>query len=244
VIVEVGDDEGLLMAFDKASGKRRWVSQCKDEAGHAGGLSPLAVENVPCVAVLSLRNLVVVRIDGGHAGETVAEYPWTTDFGNNIPTPAVHGDSVIITSAYNQYAMCRVRISLGGAKRVWQQDNPSGVCSPVIHDGRVYWAWRGVHCIDFETGKELWAGGKVGSAGSCIATSDGRLVIWSDNGDLSLIETAKRSPEKYRELAARRNLLRTDAWPHVVLAGGRIYCKDRAGNLLCYAIGQQADPDD
>src|SRR3712207_1756411 len=37
VIVEVGDDEGTLMALDKTTGERRWASQCRDEAGHTGG---------------------------------------------------------------------------------------------------------------------------------------------------------------------------------------------------------------
>lgn len=236
VVVEVGDDEGTLMAFDKRSGKRRWVSECRDEAGHTGGLAPITVEGVPCLAVLTLRNLVVVRLDSGHEGETVARYPWTTDFANNIPTPAVHEDSVIITSAYNQSAMCRLKITLEGAEKVWEQPNPSGVCSPVIHKGHVYWAWRGVHCVDFETGKERWVGGKVGTPGSCIVTADDRLIVWANKGDLTLVETAERSPARYRELAGRKRIFSRDVWPHAVLAGGRLYLKDREGNLKCFAL--------
>jgi outer membrane protein assembly factor BamB len=241
VIAEVGDDEGALMAFNKTNGKRQWVSDCKDEAGHTGGLVPMTIGNVPCVAVLTLRNLVVVRIDGNNAGKTVAEYPWTTDFGNNIATPAVQGDSVIITSAYNHYAMCKVKITLKGATKVWEQPNPSGVCSPIIHDGRVYWAWRGVHCIDFATGNEVWTGGKVGSPGSCILTGDNRLIVWANNGDLSLVDTAAHSPKRYNELAAHKRLASKDAWPHVVLADGRLYCKDRLGNVRCFMLPTKPD---
>ena len=64
----------------------------------------------------------------------MALYPWTTDFANGIPTPAVHGNEVIVTSAYNHYAMCKVKITLKGAKKIWEHRNPSGVCSPVVHD--------------------------------------------------------------------------------------------------------------
>ncbi len=236
LLVEVGDDEGNLMAFDKRSGDRQWVSQCKDEAGHTGGLVPITVEGVPCVAVLTLRNLLVARLDRGHEGHTVALYKWTTDFANNIPTPAVHENEVLITSAYNQYAMCKVRITLDGATKVWQTDNPSGVCSPVIHEGHVYWAWRGVHCIDWATGREKWKGGQVGSQGSCILTSDERLIVWSNNGELSLVETAARSPDKYTSLAQRGGLGSTDAWPHVTLAAGRLYTKDRSGHIKCFSL--------
>lgn len=239
LIVEAGSAEGTLIALDKRTGKKQWASEAREPAGHSGGIVPITVDGVPCVAVLALRNLLVVRIDGELAGKTVASFPWTTDFANNIPTPAVHGRSIIVTSAYNQFAICRVDVSLGGAKEVWRtKDIASGVCSPIIHDGRVYWAWRGVHCIDFETGEEVWSGGNVGSAGSCILTADDRLVVWADNGDLLLAETAKRSPERYTELARLRRLGDTDAWPHVVLANGRLYCRDRAGRLTCLTIGE------
>ncbi len=197
---------------------------------------PISVQGVPCVAVLTLRNLVVTRIDGNNAGRTVAVYPWTTDYGNNIATAAVFEDSVIITSAYNHFAMCRLNVTLQGAKKVWENGLASGVCSPVIHEGHVYWAWRGVHCVDFETGNEIWSGGKVGSQGSCILTSDDRLIVYAKKGSLSLAETAKRSPQKYTQLAAETVFSKTDAWPHVVLANGRLICRDRNGSVRCLAV--------
>ncbi len=241
LIVEVGGKTGNLVAFDVRTGRELWTSENGDEAGHTGGPVPITVDGIPCVAVLTLRNLVVTGIDGDHAGKTIATYPWTTDFGNNIATPAVFGDSVIITSAYNHFAMCRIRVSLkDGATKVWENaEVASGVCSPIIHDGRVYWAWRGLHCVDFATGKELWVGGKIGSQGSCILTADRRLIVYGNKGDLSLVESAQRSPRKYTRIAAQKVLSRTDAWPHVVLARGRILCRDRNGSIRCLAVAPE-----
>ncbi|MCP4783619.1 MAG: PQQ-binding-like beta-propeller repeat protein [Fuerstiella sp.] len=239
LIVEVGGKTGNVVAFDKRSGRELWTSENRDEAGHTGGPVPISVQGVPCVAVLTLRGLVVTRVDGAGAGRTVAVYPWTTDYGNNIATAAVFGDSVIITSAYNHFAMCRLNVTLKGATKVWQNELASGVCTPVIHDGRVYWAWRGVHCVDFETGREIWSGGKVGSQGSCILTSDDRLIVYAKKGSLSLVETVKRSPQQYTELAARTVFSKTDAWPHVVLANGRLICRDRDGDVRCLAVTNQ-----
>jgi outer membrane protein assembly factor BamB len=239
LLVEVGSSRGTVIAFDKQTGNQRWASECRDEAGHTGGPVFMTVQGVPCAALLTLRNLIVFRLDKGNEGKTIATHKWTTDFANNIPTPAVSGDSVIITSAYNHYAMRKVKITLQGASQLWETKNPSGVCSPIIHKGHIYWAWRGVHCVDFKTGKQLWVGGKVGSAGSCLLTSDERLIVWANTGDLSLVETAMRSPKKYRELAKRPRIFRKDAWPHVVLANGRLFCKDRDGNLACFLLKQK-----
>lgn len=237
VIAEVGDDEGNLMAFSKRTGKRIWTSESKDPAGHTGGIVPIVVDGLPCVAVLTIRGLLVARLDEGHEGETVAEFPWVTDFANNVATPTVLNNSVVITSEYNQYAITRIDITRSGAKQIWQQPYASGLCPPVIHNGHVYWCWRGVYCLNFETGKPIWRGGRgFGDTASSIATSDGRLIIWGRRGDLALVETADQSPEKYTELARKSGILKNDVWPHIVLSGGRLFCKDRDGNMICFVL--------
>lgn len=235
VIVEVGAAAGTVIAFDKQTGKQQWVSQAKVSAGHTGGLVPITVEGVACAAVHTFEGLLVVRLDGRDAGQSVATYPWKTDFANNIATPAVRDNNIVLTSAYNHYKIARLRITMKGAERVWEQDYASKVCSPIITGGHVYWAFQKVHCLDFETGKLQWQGGNFGSPGSCIATADKRLIVWGKQGDLALAELADRSPTKYVELASRKRLLPKDAWPHVVLTDGRLFCRDREGNLVCLA---------
>ncbi|MFN3649591.1 MAG: PQQ-binding-like beta-propeller repeat protein [Armatimonadota bacterium] len=234
LIVEVGDDEGTLMAFDKRTGTRRWTSESKVPAGHAAGLAPMTVEGVPCVAVLTLEGLLVARLDSANAGKTVATHPWATDYANNIPTPAVQGNSVLITSNYNHRKIARFDVSLSGLRKAWEQPYPSGVCSPVIYKDRVYLASRGLHCLDWATGELKWDGGKFGDVASIIATGDDRLIVWANEGDLALVESAVRSPDQYTELVFLPKLFATEVWPHVVLANSRLYCKDRAGNLKCF----------
>jgi outer membrane protein assembly factor BamB len=237
VIVEVGDDEGTLMAFSKETGHRKWSSECRDPAGHTGTPVPITVDGLSCVAVLTLRQLVVVRLDAGHEGRTLATYPWETDFANNIPTPAVHDNFVLLTSKYNHDTICKLRITRDGATKVWEQPFASGVCSPVIHAGRVYWSTDQVICLDFETGNLVWQGGRFGDAGSCILTSDEKLIVWANRGSLALIDAA-RSATSYRELFRRELNAGSDVWPHVVLSGGRLFCKDREGSMTCFTTGR------
>ncbi len=147
-------------------------------------------------------------------------------------------NSIIITSEYNQYATTRLDITRSGAKQVWKQPYASGVCPPVIHKGYVYWCWRGLYCLDFKTGQPIWRGGVFGDTASCIVTSDDRLIIWGRRGDLVLAETVGRSARKYTELARRKDLMENDAWPHIVLSGGQLYCRDRDGNMQCFVLSR------
>jgi outer membrane protein assembly factor BamB len=236
LIVETGDRKGgTIKAFLKRSGELCWSSENRDPAGHSGGLAPMMVDGVPCVAVATSWNALVVRVDGLDAGKTVAGFEWKTDFANTIPSVAVEGQDLLISSRYNQMAMARVHVSLaGGAREVWRNEHPTGVCTPVIHGGNIYFANKGIHCVDFGTGKLKWVGGKIGDAGSCYVTGDERLVVWGNSGDLFLVEGAARSPDRCRVLAERRGVFRNMAWPHVVGAGGRIFCKTRAGELACF----------
>lgn len=236
LLVEVGSTKnGSVIAFDKKTGKEVWASELKDESGHTGGMAPMTIDKVPCVCVLTQRNLAVVRLDTGKEGQTVATFPWVTDFANSIAGPAVEGDSALVTSGYNMNAICKVQFTLGGTKELWRKKYPSKVCTPIIHDGHVYFAWQRVQCLDWQTGAQKWQGGAFGDPGSCIVTGDDRLIVYGLSGKLALVETATRSPKAYQELAVKDKLFRTQAWPHVVLAGGRVYCRARDGNMMVFA---------
>ena len=237
LLVEVGDDEGAVVAFDKKTGGRRWASQYRGYAGHTGGMAPLAVDGVPSVAVLTLRHLVVLRLDAGNEGTTVGQFERVTDFAQHIATPAVVGSRVLITSGYNHETTVAVDFTLaGGARKAWERKGDySLICSPVVRDGHAYWAWQEVRCLDVRTGEKRWSGGAFGDAGSCIVTSDDRLIVWGGRGKLALAELAGRSPGRYTELASTPPLSETDAWPHVALSDGRLFCKDRLGNLTCFS---------
>ncbi len=238
VVVEAGAEEGTLIAFDKASGRRQWASAYKDPAGHTGGLVPMSVEGIPCIAVLTLHRLLVVRLDPGCEGATLATHHWQTDFANNIPTPAVEGDSVILTSGYNVNRMARIKVGSNGTTELWEQRYISKVCSPIIYNGHVYFAWGRLRCLDFETGEQRWEGGSFRDDSSCLVTSDGRLIVVGGR-TIALVETADRSPDAYRELSVKGGVGSSQAWPHVALANGRLYAKDRGGNLLCFALNRQ-----
>lgn len=237
LIVEVGSKQGNVMAFDKRTGKRIWASKANDPGGHNGGPALMTIEGVHCLAVLNFNGLLVIRLDEGHEGETVATYPWRTEWANNIAGPAVFKNTVLITSEYNFKKICKLEITLKGAKKVWEKPFSSKACTPIIHKGHVYWVWRTVHCLDFETGNEVWEiRESYGNPGSCILTGDDRLIIWGGRGRLTLAETAVRSPKKAKVLSDQQRLTRQDSWPHVVLANRQLFLKDKSGRIMCFDL--------
>lgn len=235
LLVEVGGAAGTILAFEKQTGKEIWRSEARQLAGHTGGMAPMSVEGIPCLAALTFDGLLVVRLDAGRAGQTVATYPWTTDFANNIAGPAAYQDCVLITSEYNHQAMCKLRITLRGAEKIWERPFSSKACSPVIQAGRIYVAWDRLRALDWETGELVWEGPRVGDAGSCVVTADEKLIVWADRGELFLVDIAPRTAQ-YHELAHIRRLASSDVWPHLVLSQQQIFCRDRDGNLRRFAL--------
>ncbi|HEV3259723.1 MAG TPA: PQQ-binding-like beta-propeller repeat protein, partial [Gemmataceae bacterium] len=228
-------------AFDKRTGERRWASEYRGPAGHTGGLAPITVERVPCVAVLTLHDLLVVRLDRGNEGKTVATYPWKSAWADNVLTPAVKGDCVLISSWHTHKSICKVKITLRGAERLWEQPYASHVGSPLAHGDYIYMAAERLFCLDWETGKLVWEGGSYGTGGACVMTGDGKLIVWSDLGRVTLVDGAQESPKQYRQLARiARVFAGGHAWPHTVLADGLLYCKDREGKLKCFSTSGAA----
>jgi outer membrane protein assembly factor BamB len=235
VVVEVGAREGLLMAFDARTGRRRWTSELVVPAGHCGGPVPLTVRGVPCLATLALRELIVVRAGRGREGQVLCRYPWTTDFACNIATPAIAGDDrVLITSGYNHKAMALLDVRQGTARKLWESRQHAVVGTPVVFEDHVYTIAGSIKCAALATGTTCWSGGSF-EHGSCLVTVPDRKVIAFGGGTLALLE-ANPGGSSYRELARVRRVVHGTCYPHVTLSDGILACKDRDGNLVCLSV--------
>jgi outer membrane protein assembly factor BamB len=87
-------------------------------------------------------------------------------------------------------------------------------------------------CIDFKSGKTKWQDRCVGKGS--IAAADSRLYVRGEKGPIALVEA---SPGAYKELGRFDQPDRSSkmAWPHPVLAGGRLYVRDQ-NVLLCFDV--------
>ncbi|MFW6304121.1 MAG: PQQ-binding-like beta-propeller repeat protein, partial [Candidatus Sumerlaeota bacterium] len=231
LLVMAGQSAGLVAAFDKRDGKPLWSSQHKGLSAPCGGLTPIHVAGRKAVCALSIKELVIISIEKDSTGQTIATWPWQTEFANNIVTPTVVNNRIILSSAYNISKTVLLEWEQDKLRQVWQAGPHSGVCSPVVYQGRIFFARKNLFCLSLHDGKTLWKGGRFGDDASCVVTSDGLLVVYGDQR-LAVVDA---DAEQYTELAIRNGIVRKNqAWPHVVLANGLIFTKDRMGAIQCF----------
>jgi len=119
---------------------------------------------------------------------------------------------------------------------------PNGNGGAVLVNGTLYGSNnRGLGAADFVSGKSLWQTAQGESIGpASIMYADGRLYLHGFNNDVVLAEA---TPQAYRELGRftpperppHPRGERESAWPHPVVANGRLYIRD-INTLWCYDV--------
>jgi outer membrane protein assembly factor BamB len=242
VICTPGGKDGTLAALDKRTGDVVWRStEFIDRAAYS---SVIAVEigGVPQYIQLTDKSVAGIAAKDG-------KVLWRAERRGSvavIPTPIYKDGHVFVTSGYK--VGCNMfRVASDGGKFAVSQvyankdlvNHHGGVVLIGDHlygtsdmkDGKDEKVWV---CMEFKTGKVVWTKSGVGK-GSVTAV-DGKLICRSEGrrGSLALVEA---SPDGYKELGRfdqpERGL--KEAWPHPVVANGRLYIRDM-DVLLCYDV--------
>ena len=90
-----------------------------------------------------------------------------------------------------------------------------------------------LRCVDFQTGKIQWTEKGVGSG--ALMAANGMLIVLSEAGELLV---AKASPEAFKPVS-RAHVLGRTCWTVPVLSGGKIYCRNSTGDLVCLDVAGQ-----
>ncbi len=255
LIVAVGDNQqGDLWAFGKSDGK------VKGKSAHRGNRSPaspvlLQVDGRPCVATITDDTFLVVRMDGGHEGESVVVHPWPSRYNESNPSPVVSGNKVLVT-------MCEStgrRTHLLTINSVDQNDYSQKdytekfftcTSTPALCNGQLYFrSGKKVRSFALEDGKMNWESGDIfeqnhpmgAEVGNLIITAgDGKMLIWDGDrkGNLVLAEASPRSG--WKELSRLDGILNKttyeQGYPHVVISNGRIVCRNIEGDVVCLSV--------
>ena len=231
-------EAGATFALEAATGKVRWKGESFTPA--YGTPKAFMADGRKLLAVMKTEGLAVIDASGG---KTVATVDWRTSFDTTATTPIVQGNRIFISTGYDRG--CAL-FELAGERLRKIYENKT-MCNhmnnSVLVDGHLYGFDGTAHrgrptefvCLELATGKQKWRvpPGEALGCGSVLGTAGGgTLLILSERGELV---AAPATPTGFKA-TARTSVLGGRCWTVPVLSGGRIYCRNSRGDLVCVAV--------
>ena len=223
------------IALDKTNGKVVWESGTSP-GGYATAV-PYSRGQEQCVVMFGAKGVAGLLAS---SGQRLWELPWTTSYDVNAADPIVSGDTVFVSSGYGT-GCALLKVQGDKAEQVWSSEAMRNQCnSSVLLEGHIY-GFDGqlggggkLTCLDHKSGKVKWSQDGLGT-GSLMA-ADGKLIILGEKGKLVIAEA---KPDRFRPLSSVQ-LLTGRCWSVPVLANGRIYARNAAGDFACVDVGKKA----
>lgn len=232
VIAHLGDDRaGALTAFDAASGEERWTWT---EAG-PGYASPVVAELAGTRQVVTLTERSVVGVEAA-SGRLLWQIDFEDEWNENIVTPVVHGDVVVVAGVRKGTLARRVRHEEGRwtIEEVWTRaDLPQYMSSPVV-DGDVLYGLSSrqkgqVFALDLSSGETHWTSeGRLADNAAVLAAGREHLALLSTDAELIF---GRRVASAWQPVA-RYKVAESATWAHPVLWRGHVLVKDASGVAL------------
>lgn len=237
LVATPGSKDATLVVLDKMTGKTLFKSSVP-------GGGPAHYSSV-IIADVDGQKQYVQFLRGGVVGVAAKDGKFLWRYDNpangtaNCSTPIFHDSHVFAASAYGTGGGLAKLIKDDGKTRAEEvyftkkmQNHHGGM---VLVDGYLYGSNGSVlTCLDFKTGKVMWEDRRPGKGS--IAAADGRLYYRAERGPILLVEA---SPSGYIEHGRfdQPNRSGKSAWPHPVIANGKLYIRDQ-GVVLCFDIKQ------
>lgn len=234
LLVNLGAVGAGIVAFHRDDGKEVWKAT-DQETSYA---SPIAatVDGVRHAFFFAREGLV--SLDPA-TGKVRFSKRWRARIhaSVNAASPVLlGGDHLFLSACYGTGAVL-LKVRKDGVEEVWKNDE-SLSChfgTPVAVGEQLY-GFHGrqeeggvLRCIDWRTGKVRWTEGGTG-CGALIA-AEGKLLVLSEGGKLTLAEAAPRAFVAVSSVAALRAPCR--ALP--ALADGLLFARDE-GKLACWKV--------
>ncbi len=231
VIVHVGGhDQGALTAFDASTGNTRW-SWNDDGPSYA---SPIAAEidGTRQVITFTQDNLIGVA---AATGQLLWRRPYATQFTQNIITPLLLGQTLIVSGFQQPVSSLRVA-GKGGqwiTEDIWENTDASlYMANGVIVGDRLFGLSHrnsGQYVlIDVKTGRTVWTGPPRQATNAAIVRAGNLVFSLEDNGELMVGRVEQTGVQELR----RYTVADTPTWAEPVISGNRVFVKDATALAL------------
>ena len=203
---------GKLVAYDLATGDRRWVGQ----DGGDGYSSP-HVSTIGGVAQILLLSEAGATSVAPRDGTPLWEHAWRQ--GMRIVQPALTQAGDVLIGAGDGQGLRRVAVAHGAGGWTVEERWTSAGLKPhfndfVVHEGHAF-GFDGsiLSCVDLEDGTRKWKGGRYGHGQLVVLPDQDLLLVLSEEGEVALVSAA---PNQFTELA-RFPAIEGKTWNHPVL---------------------------
>jgi outer membrane protein assembly factor BamB len=207
--------DATLVGYDAATGDPRWVGPVH----HGSYSSPhrTTIDGIPQVLLLGGSGVTSLAPANG---TVLWEHPWQ---GVAIVQPALTSDGVVINTISGMGGNGTRRLTVAHSSTGWNVEErwTSNGLKPyfndfVVHKGYAF-GFDGsiLSCIDMETGKRVWKGGRYGNGQLLLLADQDLLLVTAEDGTLALVEA---TPSEFKEVA-RTPAIEGKTWNHPVLVG-------------------------
>ena len=205
---------GQLVAYDRATGARRWLGPHHGTSYSSPHLA--TIDGVAQVLLLSSAGMTSVALADG---KLLWEHAWK---GYPIVQPALTGDGDVLISVSDSSGTRRLAAAQGPGGWTVEERWTSIGLKPyfndfVVHNGYAF-GFDGsiLACIDLKDGKRKWKGGRYGNGQLVLLADQDVMLVLSEEGELALVGA---KPDQFTEIARFPAAIEGKTWNHPVLAG-------------------------
>lgn len=237
VIVFTGAQKGNgLLAYRADDGELAW----KAATGPIGYTSPQPVEIDGAILALYLSDAGLVAVEPA-TGKVAWDYEAPGHGVWRAVQPALVGANRVLIGSEDLGLVCLdVKRTDGAwrAKKHWAaRSMKPGYNDFVIRDRHAYGFDGNIFCcVDLETGKRMWKGGRYGHGQVLLLADQGLLLVTCESGEVVLLEA---SPKAHRELG-RFQAIEGKTWNHPAIAQGCLFVRNDE-QIACYRLQAVAD---
>ena len=205
---------GQLAAYDRATGKSRWLGPAHGFSYSSPHL--ITIGGVTQILLPNAAGMTSVAPDG----TLLWEHSWG---GGTIVQPAMADGDVLISvlGGTGGAGIRRIGVAQTSGKWTTEERWTSNGLKPyfndyVVHKGHAY-GFDGsiLAAIQLTDGKRVWKGGRYGNGQLVLLADQDLLLVMSEEGEIGLVRAA---PDQFTELA-RFKALDGKTWNHPVVVG-------------------------